>query len=116
MSELLNFFRHRCGEEERLPLGGEALNDSPYIGDESHVEHPVRFIDDQHFEISELQMSLAHVVQQSSGGGNKQIDSVPQGFRLRAYPDSAKNRLGPQPEIAAVGPYAVVHLRRKLAR
>ncbi len=47
--ELCDFLRHRRGEQQGLTLFRKGRDDFPYIGDESHVEHAIGFVENQIF-------------------------------------------------------------------
>jgi hypothetical protein len=51
--ERLHFRRHRRAEEESLPVGWDLAHDPIELRREPHVEHAVRFIEDQDFEVVE---------------------------------------------------------------
>ena len=56
--------------------GGRQLHDTFDIGDEPHVEHSVRFVDDQNSDIAEQQFSTLEVVEQASRRGDDDIDAA----------------------------------------
>ena len=47
VGDALDFRRHGGGEEQRLPRERHQLADALDVGDETHVEHAVGFVDDQ---------------------------------------------------------------------
>jgi len=78
----------RCGEHEGLPLFGELVNDPADVGQESHVEHPVGLIEDEHLEVVELE-APAHVVEEPAGRGDDDASSFFECARLRFEPGAA---------------------------
>ena len=50
VGQLLDFRRHGGREEQRLPLLRQAADDSPNVGHEAHVEHPVGFVEDENLD------------------------------------------------------------------
>ena len=47
----LNLGRHCCAEKQRLAGEGCKAKDTLDVGNEAHVEHPVRFVDDHDFHV-----------------------------------------------------------------
>ena len=50
--------RQRCREEERLALRRHLRDNAPNVGEKSHVEHAVGFVEDEHLDIVEPRSSL----------------------------------------------------------
>jgi hypothetical protein len=83
--------RQRGREEQRLPLGGEVLQDAADVGQEAHVEHAVRLVEDQHLETLEAGVGEAEVVQQPAGGRDQDVDAPAERVLLRAHADAAED-------------------------
>ena len=49
--------RHRGREEERLPLRRQMLQHAADVGEEAHVQHPVRFVEDEDLQPVELRVA-----------------------------------------------------------
>ncbi len=58
--QLPNFIGHRGGEHERLTTSWHRGHDASQIGQETHVEHLVCFIEDQHRDMRQVDVSLVH--------------------------------------------------------
>jgi len=71
--QVTDFFRHRGGEEQGLPLGGEMFEDAADVREETHVKHPVGFVEDEHFQTVEVDVALIEVVEQPSGAGDDEV-------------------------------------------
>jgi hypothetical protein len=84
--EFVGQFHHppvECGGKQHvLPLveGRKTTQDEPQIVDETHVEHPVRLVDDQRLDFFQVVHVLLQVVYQSPGGADNDI-----GTFLRAF-------------------------------
>ena len=59
--------------------------------DEAHVEHAVRFIEDEDLEPVELHGPLVDEVQEAAGGGDDDVCSVLEPFNLRRCGDAAED-------------------------
>ena len=85
------------------------------IGQEAHVEHPVRLVEDEDLHLRQVDVVLADMVQQATGRRDEDLDPAAQGLGLgldrhAAVDDRRAQRHGP-----AVGLEALVHLHRELA-
>ncbi len=68
--------RHRGREEQGLP-GRRGLGDQPlHVGQEAHVEHLVRLVEDQHPHVREVQRATGHQVEQSARGADDHVDAT----------------------------------------
>ena len=85
LGELCDGAGHRCGEEQRLPLRRKLCDDLADVVDETHVEHPVGFIEHQMLDIAQPQRIAAEEVEQASRRGDQHIDAVEQGAHLCAH-------------------------------
>ena len=102
-------------EEQCLALGGQRVEYPMDIGRESHVEHPVCLVQDQHLELGAVHVSATHMVEQASGRGDHDIDAIPERACLRLHADATIHGDGLQSGVAAVGPRTVPHLLGELA-
>ncbi len=66
-------------------LGTEATN-LPQRNDEAHVEHLVRFVEDQDLDIAKVDVALLHQVEEPTRCGDQHVDAVLQCPHLRALP------------------------------
>ena len=68
--------RHRGREHQRLPLGRNLVDDLAQVVDKAHVEHPVGLVDDQHFDVRQIDVTLLHQIQQPAGRGDDNVDTA----------------------------------------
>ncbi len=87
--EGLDFLGKGGGEHQRLAAFGQSGRDLFDSGQETHVEHAVRFIEDENFECAEVDSEAAGEVEQAAGGGDDDVDAFLQGFDLRGFIDAA---------------------------
>lgn len=73
--ETLNLGWHRGGEHQRLTIGRNAADDSFQGLNEPHVQHLVRFVQNQHFELAQIHDALADQVQQPPWSRHDNIDA-----------------------------------------
>ncbi len=106
--------RHGRGEEQRLALPREVAQNPPHVGKEAHVEHAVRFIQYENFNVCQTDQPLSHKVQQASGRRNQDVAAGPDGPDLRLLIHAAENDHLPQAGVAGVVAKAVVNLLRQL--
>ena len=78
VGEALNFWRHGRREEEGLPREGKHFADALDIGNESHVEHSVGFIDHQDLDAVEQQLAALAVIEKAARRGNHHIGAAVQ--------------------------------------
>ena len=110
--------RHRGREEEGLPPGGQIPQDAANVGQEAHVEHPVRLVDDEDLEPVEAPAAvrLAEVVEEATGRGDQDVDPGAQRLDLGAGADPAEDRRPGEPSVDREVPPVLVDLRGQLAR
>ncbi len=65
--QLHDLFGHRRRKNQILPLGRQKGDDLPDIRQETHVHHAVGLVQNKHFKIRKVHMTLIHVVQQTPG-------------------------------------------------
>ena len=68
-------------EQEGLPRLGrrQAAEDPPDVGDESHVEHPVRLVEHEHLDPGRRPRALLQVVDQPPGRPDQEVERAPGG-------------------------------------
>jgi hypothetical protein len=66
---------HRRRKHQCLPRFEQALYYFPYIGKETHIQQPVGFIDDEHFQAGQVYGTSPQVVYQSSRAGDDYFDA-----------------------------------------
>ncbi len=62
--------RHRGGKQRRLPPLRRRLEDRVEVLREAHVEHFVRFVENEHAQVGELQRPAPDVIERAAGRGD----------------------------------------------
>ena len=74
LGEGLNRGRHGGREKERLAAFPWAeIDDFPDLGEEAHVEHPVHFVEDEHFDFSETHGGAVEVIHEAAWSGDDDV-------------------------------------------
>ena len=115
LGQFRNFLRHRGREEQGLLVFGQQLDDLANGGQEAHVEHPVRFVQDEDFHSSQVDETLLTQVFQPSRRCDQDVDSTLQSVNLWVLADSTDNDGMSQSGMATVSSQAVADLDRQLA-
>ena len=113
--KLHDFRRHRRRKEERLALFGNFRNDLANVVDESHVEHPVGFIQNKNADMAEIDVSLTHKVEESSRSRYENVDTLGEAVGLRPLPYPAENHRMAESGIASVRREGIADLDREFA-
>ena len=116
LRELRDRRRHRGGEEQRLAPRGEVLEDAADVGEEAHVEHPVRLVEDEDLEAGELRVREPEVVEEAAGRRDDHVDAAPEGVLLRAHADAAEHGRAGHRRVHRELLEVLVDLRRELPR
>ncbi len=106
---------HRGGKQQRLPIARHLGNNTPQIGQETHIEHPISLVEHENLHRPEVDEALVHQIEQSTGGGDERIDAVLQVADLGTLIDATEDDGMPKSSMAAVGAKAVADLRGQLA-
>ena len=83
---------------------------------ESHVQHPVGFIEHEKLDFAKAKRVALHEVEQAPGRGHEHFDPVEQRTDLGPHRDAADHQRAPDIQVTAVGVEAVEDLARKFAR
>ena len=78
VGDALDFRRHGRREEQGLPRERHQLADALDVGDETHVEHAVGFVDHQQFDAGEQQAAALGMVEQAAGRRDQDVDAADQ--------------------------------------
>ena len=78
LCDLLDFFRHGGRKKRHLPLFRNLLKDPFDIINETHPEHLVGFVEDQRLQGIQLERSLAHMIHDSAGCPDDDMNASPQ--------------------------------------
>ena len=82
--QLLDRPRNRGGEENRLPFLGRGLENQFDVVAETHVEHDVHFVEDDHLHGFEPQRAAAHVIHDAAGRADDDLRALLQARRTAA--------------------------------
>ena len=67
------------------------LQDAANVGEESHVEHPVRLVENEDLQVRELGVGKPKVVQQAARRRDDHVDTDAKRVLLGAHGDSSEN-------------------------
>ena len=107
--------RHRRREEERLALDGQVLQDLADVRQEAHVEHAVRFVQDEDLEVVELRVREAEVVEQAARRRDQDVGARAEGVLLRPHGDAAEDGGRGHRRVDGQLPRVLLDLRGQLA-
>ena len=83
--------RHGRAEEQRLSPRRQVAQHAADVGQEAHVEHPVRFVEDEIAQAGELRVRPREVIEQPSGRADDHVHSAPERVLLRPHADAAED-------------------------
>ena len=83
--EPLDLRRQRRREKQRLPIGRDLFHDPPHVGQKTHVEHAIDFVEDEDVDIAKIDRALARA-DRASGPGVAQTMSVPRAASSCCFP------------------------------
>src|SRR5207249_295988 len=85
------------------------------VGQEAHVEHAVRFVEDEDLETVERSMGILKMIEQPAGRRHQDVDALAERLLLRPHADAAED--GRAGQIRKAGePFEMLDdLRRQLA-
>ena len=111
-----NLVREGRGEQQRLPLGRQQLEQAADVVDEAHVQHAVRFVQHQRLEIREIDGLLGVQVQQATRCGGQDLDAGRQAADLRIDLHATEHHGIAQLQVTGVGSDVLVDLRGQFTR
>ncbi|MNK72935.1 hypothetical protein D3C87_924220 [compost metagenome] len=98
--------RHGGREEQGLALGRRQFEDALDVGDETHVEHAVGFVDDHHLDAGQQDLAAFEQIEQTARRGDQDVDALVQQRHLVAHGDSADQQSPAQ--LGALGVFCEV--------
>jgi hypothetical protein len=116
VGQFFYLFRKGGREEQALPLFGQQLDDARHVGNETHVEHAVRFVEHQGLHTAEVETFLFDQIEQSAGCGHQDFDAAADFGNLRFDVYAAECAATAQRQVLAVGLYGVMNLNGQFAR
>ena len=91
----LDLGRHGGREKEGLAGEGREVEDAFDVGDEAHVEHPVRLVDHHDLHAREKQLAAFEMVKQAAGRGDQNVNAaVDQGVLVLEAHAADEERFG----------------------
>src|SRR5688500_14514921 len=86
------------------------------VGQEAHVQHPIRFIEHEDLQRLELCVAVLEMIEQTSGRGDEHVDAAAERMLLRPHPHAAVNRGAGEWRVYGEIAQMLVDLCRELAR
>jgi hypothetical protein len=99
----LDFGRHGGRIEQRLAGKGQKLADFFHVGNESHVQHAVGFVDHQDIDLGQKDAAALEMIHQPARRGDQHIHAAVQFLDLVVHGDAAD-----QQRVAEFGIFAVL--------
>ena len=115
VGQLADLVRERRREQQVLALRGKQGEDAAYRRYEPHVEHAIRLVQHQDFDLAQVYGALLDVIEQAPGRRDDDVHAAAQLVGLGFEADAAEYHGRAQLEVLAVGADAFLHLRRELA-
>ena len=110
VGQALDFRRHGGRVEQRLARKRQLLADFLDVGNETHVEHAVGFVDHQYIDLAQQQAAAIEMVHQAAGRGDQNVDAAVQLFDLFIHCGAADQQRMGQLGIFAVPVEVLRHL------
>ena len=108
--------RHRRRKQQRLARLGQEADNALDIGDEPHVEHPVRLVDNENARIGEQDLAAPVQVEQTPRGSDQHIDAAIELALLIDKAFAADQERHRQAMMLAIDFEGSRHLGRELTR
>ena len=87
-----------------MPVRRDFFDNPAHIGQKTHVEHPIHFVEHQKFHFSQRHGALLEQIEQASGSGYENIDTALEFLALFSVTDAAVHQrdaqIGKAPIIA----------------
>ena len=115
VGQFLDVLRHGGREEQGLSLLGQELDDFADVVDEAHVEHGVRLVEYEVFEVVQPDVALVDEVEQAAGSGHDDVNAPLERCDLLALFDPAKDDRVVDLQVGAVVSDAVADLGGEFA-
>ena len=77
LDERLDLRRHGGGKQRGVALARTFFHEPAHVGQKTHVEHPVGFVEHEKFHLVQFHRALFEMIEQTSGRGD---DDVRAGF------------------------------------
>ena len=116
MRQRFDLARERRGKHQRLALVRQGFHDLPDRREETHVEHPVRFIEHEKINPGKIRVALAHQVNQTTRRRHHQLDARAQRLDLRPFAHAAEDRGHAQRQMFRVSAHIFLDLHHQFPR
>ena len=87
--ERFDLRRNRRGKKRGVALARASFQNAAHVGQKSHVEHPVGFVEDEKLDLVESALALFEMVEQASGRGDEDVHAFAQRVVLPSVADAA---------------------------
>ena len=114
--QLAHLVVERGREQEVLALLGQQGEDLADVGDESHVEHAVRFVEHEDLDLAQVGRLLAHVIEEPPRCRDEQLDTGPELLELGFDGHAAVHAGDTERDVLAVALGHLLDLHAQLAR
>ena len=98
-----------------MPLHRQQADDARDIGDEAHVQHAVRFVEDERLHLSEIETFLLDQIEQAARGGDQHLDPEADLLDLRFDVNAAVRTQAADGDVFAVALDRFVNLDGQFA-
>ncbi len=89
MGQMTDLLRHGRRKEQRLTLLGQMLENASNVGEKSHIEHLISFIENQHVKLGKIDGALLNMVKQTARTGHNNLCAPLQFGNLRIDTNTA---------------------------
>ena len=113
LGQVRDFLGHGGGKQQRLPPLGQTGDDLADIVDKSHVQHPVRLVENEGFNLFQVNVTLVAQVVETARRGHQNVHTLADGFHLGHLAHAAENHGAAQGQILAVPLKVVLNLQRQ---
>src|SRR5947209_3618364 len=101
------------GKEKRLPVRGDLFHDPTHIGEKTHVEHAIDFVEDEDMDVAEIERPLLEQIEEATWSGRHDIHPSGGFFALLSIADAAVDNGNTQVGEASVIAESGLNLRRQ---
>ena len=113
LGQVGDFLGHGGGKQQRLPTLGQTGDDLADIVDKAHVQHPVRLVQNEGFNLFQVNVALVAQVVETARRSYQNIHTLADGLHLGHLSHAAENHGAAQGQILAVSFKVVLNLQRQ---
>ena len=104
---------HGGGKEQRLPFFRQTGDDLSHVVDKTHIQHPVRLVQHEDLQTSQIHMTLGAQVIEPARGGHQHVHPPLQGLHLRPLAHAAEDDGAAHRQVLAVLLKTLLNLQRQ---